>query len=57
MLDRAVERNYGGGADKIRFVRVGTLDEPERLPPVHEYCSSAKYWPAASLERRKTALG
>ena len=74
----ALWSNYGGGADKIRFVRVGTLDEPDRLPPdihiytmskqpwvvlpsgtpaVQEYYSSAKYWPAASLERRKHALG
>ena len=29
----AVWSNYAGGGDLIRFVRVGTLDEPDRLPP------------------------
>src|SRR5881398_1761882 len=27
----AVWSNYGGGGDKVRFVRVGTLDEPDRF--------------------------
>ena len=31
--------------DKVRFVRVGTLDEPDRLPPdVHIYTSSKQRW-------------
>ena len=62
----------------LRFVRVGTLDEPAALPPdVHiytrskqpwvalpdgvpsfeAYYRSSTLWPAASLERRKAALG
>ena len=52
----AVWSNYGGGGDKVRFVRVGTLDESGRLPPgtpaVAEYYDSKVYWPAESLERR-----
>jgi hypothetical protein len=67
-----------GGLKTLRFVRVGTLDDPTALPPdVHIYVRSklpwialpegvpafAAYydsrtlWPAASLERRKAALG
>jgi hypothetical protein len=66
--------NYGGSGDKVRFIRVGALDEPDRLPPdihiytaskqpwvvldarvpaVAEYYAAARYWPAASLERRR----
>lgn len=73
----AVWSHYSGGGDLIRFVRVGTLDEPDRLPPnihiytatkqpwvllppgtpaVEEYYQSSKYWPAASLERRKVVF-
>ena len=41
----AVWSNYGGGGDKVRFVRVGTLDEPDRLPPdVHIFTSSKQPW-------------
>lgn len=41
----AVWSNYGGGGDLIRFVRVGTLDEPDRLPPdIHIYTSSKQPW-------------
>jgi hypothetical protein len=29
----ALWSNYAGGGDAFRFVRVGTLDEPDRLPP------------------------
>lgn len=67
-----------GGLDKLRFVRVGTLDEPSALAPdVHiytrsklpwitlpadvpsfeAYYRSGTVWPAASLERRKAAIG
>ncbi len=73
----AVWSEYGG-LNQLRFVRVGTLDEPAALPPdVHIYTRSklpwvalpegvpafeAYYrsrdiWPAASLERRKAAIG
>ena len=41
----AVWSNYGGGGDLIRFVRVGTLDEPDRLPPdVHIFTESKQPW-------------
>jgi hypothetical protein len=67
-----------GGLTKLRFVRVGSLDEslalspdvhiytrsklpwialPEGVPAFEAYYDSRKLWPAASLERRKAALG
>ena len=66
--------HYSGGGPHVSFVRVGTLDNPDLLPPdIHIYTSTKqpwvalpagvpavpefyeldKYWPAASLERRK----
>jgi len=37
--------NYGGLGDVVRFVRVGTLDDPDRLPPdVHIYTMSKQPW-------------
>jgi hypothetical protein len=73
----AVWSHYAGGGDKVSFVRVGTLDEPDRWPPdihiftstkqpwvvlppqmqaVAEYYERERYWPAASLERRRALL-
>ena len=41
----ALWSNYAGGGDTVRFVRVGTLDEPDRLPPdIHIYTSSKQPW-------------
>jgi hypothetical protein len=41
----AVWSNYAGAGDAIRFIRVGTLDEPDRLPPdIHIYTSSKQPW-------------
>ncbi|MFO1315606.1 MAG: GFA family protein [Burkholderiales bacterium] len=41
----ALWSNYGGGGDSVRFVRVGTLDEPDRLPPdVHIFTASKQPW-------------
>jgi hypothetical protein len=41
----AVWSNYAGAGDAVRFVRVGTLDAPERLPPdIHIYTSSKQPW-------------
>ncbi len=41
----AVWSNYAGAGDAIRFVRVGTLDEPERLPPdIHIFTASKQPW-------------
>ena len=37
--------NYGGGGDKIRFVRVGTLDDPDACPPdMHIFTMSKQPW-------------
>jgi hypothetical protein len=73
----ALWSNYAGAGDSVRFVRVGTLDEPDRLSPdihiftaskqpwvvlppgapaVAEYYDRDQYWPAESLERRRTLL-
>ena len=41
----AVWSNYAGAGDAIRFVRVGTLDNPDRLPPdIHIFTSSKQPW-------------
>jgi hypothetical protein len=43
----AVWSNYAGGGDAVRFIRVGTLDEPDRLPPdIHIYVESKQPWVA-----------
>ena len=74
----ALWSNYAGAGDKVRFVRVGTLDDPDRFPPdihiftvskqpwvvippgaaaVPEYYDRNKYWPEASLARRRALFG
>jgi hypothetical protein len=41
----AVWSNYGGSGDLARYVRVGTLDEPDRLPPdIHIFTMSKQPW-------------
>ncbi len=41
----ALWSNYSGGGDAVRFVRVGTLDEPDRLPPdMHIFTASKQPW-------------
>jgi hypothetical protein len=41
----AVWSNYGGGGDKVRFVRVGTLDDPDSCPPdIHIFTMSKQPW-------------
>lgn len=41
----AVWSNYAGAGPVIRFVRVGTLDEPDRLPPdIHIFTASKQPW-------------
>ena len=41
----AVWSNYGGGGDLFRFVRVGTLDDPDAFPPdIHIFTSSKQPW-------------
>ena len=41
----AIWSNYAGAGDKVRFMRVGTLDEPDRLPPdIHIFTMSKQPW-------------
>jgi hypothetical protein len=41
----AVWSHYAGAGDAVRFVRVGTLDEPGRLPPdIHIFTASKQPW-------------
>ena len=41
----AVWSNYAGAGDAVRFIRVGTLDEPDRLPPdIHIFTASKQPW-------------
>ena len=41
----ALWSNYAGAGDSLRFVRVGTLDEPGRLPPdIHIFTSTKQPW-------------
>jgi hypothetical protein len=41
----ALWSNYGGSKDVLRFVRVGTLDEPGDVPPdIHIYTRSKLPW-------------
>lgn len=41
----ALWSNYAGAGDGVRFVRVGTLDEPDRWPPdVHIFTASRQPW-------------
>ena len=36
---------YGGSGDVVRYVRVGTLDQPDHLPPdIHIYTTSKQPW-------------
>jgi hypothetical protein len=43
----ALWSNYAGAGDAVRFVRVGTLDNPNRFPPdIHIYTSSKQPWVA-----------
>ena len=41
----ALWSNYAGAGDGIRFVRVGTLEEPDRLAPdIHIFTGSKQPW-------------
>lgn len=41
----ALWSTYSGAGDAVRFVRVGTLDDPDLLPPdVHIYTASKQPW-------------
>lgn len=41
----ALWSTYAGPGDAVRFIRVGTLDEPDRLPPdIHIFTMSKQPW-------------
>ncbi len=41
----ALWSTYAGAGEAIRFLRVGTLDDPDRLPPdIHIFTSSKQPW-------------
>jgi len=41
----AVWSHYAGAGDALRFVRVGTLDDPDKLPPdIHIFTESKQPW-------------
>lgn len=41
----ALWSNYAGAGGAIHFIRVGTLDDPDRLPPdIHIYTASKQPW-------------
>lgn len=45
----ALWSNYGGAGDAVRFVRVGTLDDPDRFAPdIQIFTSSKQPWVALS---------
>ena len=47
----AVWSHYAGAGEKACFVRVGTLDEPDRLPPdIHVFTASKQPWVVISTD-------
>lgn len=47
----AVWSSYAGAGDALRFVRIGTLDEPDFVPPdIHIYTASKQPWVALPAE-------
>lgn len=41
----ALWSNYSGSGDKVRFMRVGTLDNPAAMPPdIHIFTSTKQPW-------------
>lgn len=41
----AVWSNYAGAGNAVHFVRVGTLDDPDQMPPdIHIFTSSKQPW-------------
>jgi hypothetical protein len=73
----ALWSNYAGAGPHVFFIRVGTLDAPDHLPPdIHIFTASKqpwvilppgvpavagyydreRYWPEASLQRRRELL-
>jgi hypothetical protein len=49
----ALWSTYAGAGDALRFVRVGTLDDPDRLQPdIHIYTESKQPWVVLPLGAR-----
>jgi hypothetical protein len=49
----ALWSHYAGAGDTVRFVRVGTLDEPARLPPdIHIFTSTKQPWVVLPADAR-----
>ena len=47
----ALWSNYAGAGDKLHFVRVGTLDNPDLAPPdIHIFTESKQPWVELSLD-------
>ena len=47
----------GGLRERIRFIRVGTLDDPDQLPPdVHIFTASKQPWVILPSEDRKVEV-
>lgn len=48
----ALWSHYAGAGETICFVRVGTLDEPDRLPPdIHIFTESRQPWVVLSTDK------
>ena len=49
----AVWSNYPQAGDAMRFIRVGTLDDPDSMPPdIHIYTASKQLWVQLPLGAR-----
>lgn len=45
LCEVALWSNYAGAGDKVRFMRVGTLDTPAAMPPdIHIFTSTKQPW-------------
>ncbi|MEX2123606.1 MAG: GFA family protein [Woeseia sp.] len=52
----ALWSHYSGGGDRVSFMRVGTLDNPDLVPPdIHIYTSTKQPW--VVLPEDKPAMG
>jgi hypothetical protein len=41
----ALWSHYGGAGEAVKFLRVGTLDDPDRCPPdIHIFTGSRQPW-------------
>lgn len=48
----ALWSHYAGAADALAFVRVGTLDDPDRCPPdIHIFTASKQSWVVLPADR------